>query len=480
MKKRSAIIIAVILMSIGFAAVSTTLIINGNAKVSENNDDFSVIFTAASLDGKDVYSTVVDDTKKTINFTTAELNKVGDKSTLIYEITNNSSQYDAEVSVTCVPKNETTAKYTSIKNKLENDATKVSSKRSINGTLTITLDKTSVEAVVEEYTCKLEFNAVERDEAGYEGQVEWMFDYTGGEQTFTAPATGTYKLEVWGAQGGGVNDSSNSTSVNGGFGSYSIGNVEINKNQILYINVGGQGTNDCFEDSSDTSLCPGGYNGGGYGRGANSTAGSSSGGGATHIATSSGILSSLENKKSSILIVSGGGGGSGYAYGATYDGTTNTEYVRVDGTGGSGGGYAGNTGLDDWGIAYKGSNLFGFLGTGATQESAGKTMNFGEILNNASGSFGQGGNQYQNCCGGAGGGGGYFGGGGSSRCHAGGGGGSGYIGNPLLVDKAMYCYNCEESVETSTKTINTSCSNETPVNACAKQGNGYARITLIK
>ena len=64
MKKKSAIIIAIILMSIGFAAISTTLILNGNAKVSENNEDFSVIFTAASIDGKDVYSTAVDDTKK--------------------------------------------------------------------------------------------------------------------------------------------------------------------------------------------------------------------------------------------------------------------------------------------------------------------------------------------------------------------------------------------------------------------------------
>ena len=54
MKKKSMLIIAVILMSIGFAAISTTLIINGNAKVSENNEDFSVIFTAASIDGKDV------------------------------------------------------------------------------------------------------------------------------------------------------------------------------------------------------------------------------------------------------------------------------------------------------------------------------------------------------------------------------------------------------------------------------------------
>ena len=155
-------------MSIGFAAVSTTLIINGNAKVSENNEDFSVIFTAASIDGKDVYSTAVDETKKTITFTTSELKTLNQTSILTYEVTNNSANYDAEVKVTCVPKEGTTAKYTSIKNKLENDATVVKAKETLNGTLTVTLDKVATESVTEEYTCKLEFNAVERDTIGVE------------------------------------------------------------------------------------------------------------------------------------------------------------------------------------------------------------------------------------------------------------------------------------------------------------------------
>ena len=60
-----------------------------------------------------------------------------------------------------------------------------------------------------------------------------------------------------------------------------------------------------------------------------------------------------------------------------------------------------------------------------------------------------------------------------------GGGGSGYIGNSLLTNKVMYCYNCEESNEESTKTISTTCSEETPTSYCAKKGNGYARITLV-
>ena len=166
MKKRSAIIVAIVFMMIGFAAVSTTLIINGKAKVSENNEDYSVIFTKASLDGEDVYSTAVDDTKKIITFTSKNLMKVGDTSALTYEVTNNSANYDAEVRVTCVPKDGTTTKYTSIKNELEGNATKVLAKECINGTLTITLDKTSTEEVSEEYTCSLEFNATERDELG--------------------------------------------------------------------------------------------------------------------------------------------------------------------------------------------------------------------------------------------------------------------------------------------------------------------------
>ena len=169
MKRKSMLIVAIILMSIGFAAISTTLIINGNAKISENNEDFSVIFTAASIDGNDVYSTAVDETKKTITFTTSELKTLGQTSILTYEVTNNSSQYDAEVNVTCVPKEGTTAKYTSIKNKLENDATVVKSKSSVNGTLTVILNKTATERVTEEYTCKLKFNAVERAEIAVSG-----------------------------------------------------------------------------------------------------------------------------------------------------------------------------------------------------------------------------------------------------------------------------------------------------------------------
>lgn len=59
-------------------------------------------------------------------------------------------------------------------------------------------------------------------------------------------------------------------------------------------------------------------------------------------------------------------------------------------------------------------------------------------------------------------------------------GGSGYIGNSLLTNKSMYCYNCEESSEVNTKTVSTSCTRKMPTRNCAKKVDGFARITLIR
>ena len=166
MKRKSAIIVAILIMFIGFAAISTNLIINGSTTLSENADDFSVIFTSASLDGQDVYTNVISQDKKTITFETKELKKLNQTSVLNYEVTNNSANYDAEVTVNCKVKENTTAKYTSIKNELEGNATVVKAKESVNGILTVTLNKTATEEVREEYVCTLTFNAVERDTLG--------------------------------------------------------------------------------------------------------------------------------------------------------------------------------------------------------------------------------------------------------------------------------------------------------------------------
>lgn len=93
------------------------------------------------------------------------------------------------------------------------------------------------------------------------------------------------------------------------------------------------------------------------------------------------------------------------------------------------------------------------------------------------GAFGQGSGTELGCFAQSGGGGGYYGGGAGG--HGGAGGGSSYIGNPLLTNKSMYCYNCTTSSEESTKTFTTTCHSANATENCSKEGNGYAIITYI-
>ncbi|NBV67225.1 MAG: hypothetical protein EBR74_01605, partial [Flavobacteriia bacterium] len=64
------------------------------------------------------------------------------------------------------------------------------------------------------------------------------FNYTGSAQTFTAPVSGTYSLEAWGAQGG--NDVYYPNSVFGGRGGYSKGDVYLAAGTTINVYVGGQ------------------------------------------------------------------------------------------------------------------------------------------------------------------------------------------------------------------------------------------------
>ena len=276
----------------------------------------------------------------------------------------------------------------------------------------------------------------------YTGDMVFNFDYTGAEQTFIAPVSGTYKLETWGAQGGSSIIDGRLLEL-GGYGGFASGFVILSKNDVVYLNVGGTGST--AVKGQDTA---GGYNGGGSGTwdnnkfeiNTNQSETGGGGGGATHIATKSGLLSSLENYKNSIYIVSGGGGAGNYSQ-----------------HGGSGGGIAGMQGENNSGLG--GNQISGCaFGKGCDGTGIG----------------------YSN--GVSGGGGGFYGGNINSAYGEdfnAGGGGSGYIGNLLLTNKVMYCYNCEESNEESTKTISTTCNEETPTSYCAKKGNGYARITLV-
>ena len=298
--------------------------------------------------------------------------------------------------------------------------------------------KEEYEKQLEEYEKKFEeYNAAHPNKA---------YEYTGKEEIYVVPEDGTYKLETWGAQGGSYNET-----YHGGYGGYSSGYITLKKGDKLYINVGGQGS---YIGPYNTGQ--GGYNGGGSILLTHSDENEkrATGGGATHISLKSGLLSTLENSKDDILIVSGGGGAA----------QVNSAILdRGWGIGGSGGGINGSSGT--------GKNYStDVVAPGGTQ-----TQSTEGNINSYSGVFGKGG-ENSSTGNSSGGGGGFYGGSSSLR---GAGGGSGYIGNSKLTNKAMYCYNCEESSDESTKTISTNDVSETPTENYAKKGAGYAKITKV-
>ena len=126
------------------------------------------------------------------------------------------------------------------------------------------------------------------------------FSYSGSYLTFTVPFSGTYTIECWGASGGKVN-------TYYGMGAYVRGDIELLKDDILYVYIGQQGV---------TTLNTGAWNGGGK-KGGETRDGS--GGGSTDIRTTTGLNSSqlaswgtgwdnLYGLRGRIIVAGAGGG----------------------------------------------------------------------------------------------------------------------------------------------------------------------------
>ena len=260
------------------------------------------------------------------------------------------------------------------------------------------------------------------------------YSYTGAVQTATLKA-GTHKLEVWGAQGGGIQNDSSLDTANGGKGGYSYGTLTLTSNTNAYIYVGGMGK------SIGSGLAEGGFNGGGAAYGSSTGEPANGGGGASDTRIN-------EDSLYSRVIVAGGGGGGGE------DSGDNPGY----GGGTSGGASSG-------------------MSTLATQTSTG-----------TGGVFGFGANTPND---GGGGGGGWYGGGttngsqniptsNSGSDTSGGAGGSGYVYTSSTASSYPSGVKLNSSYYlTNAATIagNTSFTDNSGSTVTGHSGNGYARIT---
>ena len=304
------------------------------------------------------------------------------------------------------------------------------------------------------------------------------FAYTGASQTFTAPYTGTYKVECWGASGGDING------FLGGHGAYTTGNISLQKDNAVYIYVGQQGsalvtTSTPFNSGSNLLNDNAQYQ---WGR---------NGGGASDIRLTSGAWNDFNSLKSRIMVAAGGGG-------ANNRNSTNTatEVWYGDGNGGYGGALIGGNGTSINHTNPSTGGSFGYNNSFGATQTAGGYMNY-YLYNTTSNTFefnSTGVTGHFGYCDGSvqtGGGGGYYAGGNAAHC--GGSGGSSFI-SGYTGCNAIKATSTSTAIEHSNTpnhysgyvfTNSTMIAGNTSMpapgggNETGHTGNGYARITFV-
>ena len=175
------LLILVLLMAIGFATVTTNLVINGSANVATNPADFNVIFSYATTD--EGGTATISRDQKSITFNSRTLSQVGDTSTLNYTILNQSQYYDASVSVTwsavdIVNNVDYSDYYTvSLTGFTDDNSTIISGKNYVDGSVVITLNDVVLDNVQITFQINLVVNAVSRQS---EATVQPYYTVTSG------------------------------------------------------------------------------------------------------------------------------------------------------------------------------------------------------------------------------------------------------------------------------------------------------------
>ncbi len=169
MKKKN-IMILVFMLVIGFAAVSTTLVINGNLNIGYNEENFSssVVYTRAETEDG---TAEINQSEKNITFETKKLENVSETATLEFDVTNKSRNYNASVTINCGLKEnfESFSEYLNIETDITSPFKLISSETK-TGRLVVTLKKAYDKALetTAEIECELVATPEERDSLGDE------------------------------------------------------------------------------------------------------------------------------------------------------------------------------------------------------------------------------------------------------------------------------------------------------------------------
>lgn len=190
------------------------------------------------------------------------------------------------------------------------------------------------------------------------------FQYTAAEQSYTVPAGVTsVRVSATGAPGGAGAPEPNATAVAGGLGAQATGDLAVTPGEVLYVEVGGPGT----DGNASGGGLPG-WNGGGLGGRSFGGDGSfgGGGGGASDVrlcSINAGSCAAATSSLASRLLVAGGGGGGGAAQ-LNGGCAVTTAFGMSGGDGILGGGGTGGYGVAGQDDAWGGGGGGGYYGGG--------------------------------------------------------------------------------------------------------------------
>lgn len=152
------VLVAIILVGIAYAAITTNLTVSGSTSVKGDSSNFTnnVIFASATASSGSTASIDTSDKHK-ITFTTAELKAVGDEATLTYTI-KNESNYGASISaVTCTSSDTSFATYVTATPSRSTTLTLAKGATSSSETVKIKMIKTYAQTTVKSmtFTCTM-------------------------------------------------------------------------------------------------------------------------------------------------------------------------------------------------------------------------------------------------------------------------------------------------------------------------------------
>ncbi len=264
------------------------------------------------------------------------------------------------------------------------------------------------------------------------------YDYSGAYETFIVPIDGVYKIELWGASGG----FRSKTIADSGHGAYVKGNIKLEKDEELFIYVGeypSYYSGNCLATNPNTA-----FNGIKIGS-------CTSGGGATDARLTEGEWDNFDSLKSRIMVAAGGGA-------ASYEGSGGYGGELVGGDGEGTGQYP---------------DIVPYAGKGGTQKSLASTFGVAEKNTCSSGN-------------------GYYAGQGGYGGNAGGGSSfiSGYPGCDAIAENSTktniihtgepYHYSGKVFTDFEMLAGNKTMPSPDGQTEIGHEGNGYAKITLVK